>query len=244
MIKCSKCGHLNALGHIFCVQCRSKLDIQAVDNPAWKEPKPKRKGRQRVLHLILVMVVAGIALALWPAPLPGPKGTLMDAEQARIKITLLEKRLSPTSQVLAEREINAYLRLLLEELSPRRAAGFFSTTLQAVEVVIRPQAVQLSTTSAWQGPALGSFRLPPKSIATRVTFAPQRGPRGFQWTITAGRIGYLPLPGPFKALAAPSLRPLREVTIRERTLLAALTQLELGEGQVSVTLTRRARPDP
>lgn len=244
MIKCSKCGHLNPLGHIFCVQCRSKLDIQAVDNPAWKEPKPKRKGQKWVLPLILVTVVAVIALALWPAPLQGPKGTLMDAEQARIKITLLEKSLSPTSQVFAEREINAYLRLLLEELSPRRAAGFFSVTLQGVEVVIRPRAVQLSTRFAWQGPALGSFQLPPKSIATRVTFVPERGPRGFQWTITAGRIGYLPLPGPFKALAVPSLRPLREIAIRERALLADLNQLELGGGQVTVALTRRARPGP
>ncbi|MBI2438443.1 MAG: zinc ribbon domain-containing protein [Lentisphaerae bacterium] len=246
MIKCSKCGHENALGHIFCVKCRSKLDIQVVANPAWHEPKSKTKGlrgSKRVLLLIFVIIIGGVALALWPEPMRSRGEISADAQQARKKIMLLEKNLSPTAQVFSEREINAYLRELLRELSPPRTTGLHSMALQAVGVVIHPKAVSVSMTSAWEPLTIGSFKLGIGNITTQVLLVPARGPRGVQWTVKSGKIGHLPLPGPFSALAASSLRPLLPVTVRERALLAALTQLELEEGQVTVA-TKRARPSP
>ena len=85
MIRCSQCGYANALGHIFCIQCRSKLDIQALDNKAWNEPESKpRSGRGRCLVWLVLFagIASGAALALWPMPLEGHKGTAADAQQA------------------------------------------------------------------------------------------------------------------------------------------------------------------
>ncbi|MBI2441389.1 MAG: hypothetical protein HYV35_08470 [Lentisphaerae bacterium] len=236
MIKCSKCGYENALGHIFCTQCRSKLNIQAVADPAWHERKPKSKGArgfQRVLFFLLVVVAGGVVLALWPLPPQAPQGIATDAQQADKKIALLEQNISPTTQVFSEREINAYLAMLLRELPASQNSG-----LRTVAVAIRPQAVVLTTISAWGPLTVGPLKLGPKNISTQVQAVPARGARGFQWTVTGGKIGHLPLPGPFSALATPALRPLLAISVRERALLAALTQLELEEGQATVAIKR------
>ena len=241
MIRCPQCGYANALGHIFCVQCRSKLDIQSIDNTAWNEPELKpRNGRGwRLIWLVLFVGIAfGAALALWPVPLEGRKATEADAQQARKKILLLEKGQSPASQLFAEREINAYLGLLLRDVHFPRIQGTWTTVLQAVEVAIHPNAITIATASVWGPVTVGSFTLGPWNVTSRVTVVPEQGPRGFQWKIRSGRIGHLPLPGPVSAPATAALRPLLGASFRERVLLANVTHLELEEGQVAMALTK------
>ncbi|MCX6992178.1 MAG: zinc ribbon domain-containing protein [Kiritimatiellaeota bacterium] len=247
MIRCPQCGYENALGHIFCIQCRSKLDIQALDSKAWDEPESKpRSGRGwRLVWLVLfVGIASGAALALWPMPLEGHKGTEADAQQARKKIILLEKGLSPASQLFAEREINAYLGLLLRNVHAPRIQGVWTTALQAVEVAIRPNAITISTASVWGPVTVGSLKLGPWNVTSQVTVVPEQGPRGFQWTIRSGWLGHLPLPGPVSAPATATLRPLRAASFRERALLANVTHLELEEGQVAVAVKNRAWQSP
>jgi len=247
MIRCPQCGYANALGHIFCIKCRSKLDIQALNNTAWNEPesKPRSGGGRRLVGLVLCAGIAfGTALALWPMPLEGRKGTEADAQQARRKILLLGKGLSPASQLFAEREINAYLCLLLCKAHPPRIQSVWTTVLQAVEVAIRPNAITISTASVWGPVTVGSFKLGPWSVTSKVTVVPERGPRGFQWTIRSGRIGHLPLPGPVSAPATAALRPLLRASFLERTLLTNVTNLELEEGQIAVAVKNRAWQSP
>jgi hypothetical protein len=247
MIRCPQCGYENALGHIFCLQCRSKLDIQALDQEAWNEPESKpRSGRGwRLVWLVLCAGIAsGVALALWPMPFEGHKGTEADAQQARKKILLLEKGLSPASQLFAEREINAYLGLLLRNVHSTRIQGVWTTVLQAVEVVIRPNAITISTASVWGPVTVGSFKLGPWNVTSQVTVIPERGQRGFQWTIRSGRIGHLPLPGPVSAPATAVLRPLLGASFRERALFTNVTNLELEEGQIAVAVKNRAWQGP
>ncbi|MBU4285819.1 MAG: zinc ribbon domain-containing protein [Verrucomicrobia bacterium] len=247
MIRCPQCGYANALGHIFCIQCRSKLDIQTLGDKAWNEPESKsRSGRgRRLVWLVLCTGIAfGTALALWPMPLEGRQGTEADAQQARRKILLLEKGLSPASQLFAEREINAYLGLLLRNVHPPRIQGVWTIVLQAVEVAIRPNTITISTASVWGPVTVGSLKLGPWSVTSQVTVVPERGPREFQWTIRSGWIGHLPLPGPVSAPATATLRPLLGATFRERALLTDVTLLELEEGQVAVAVKNRAWKSP
>ena len=247
MIRCPQCGYENALGHIFCIQCRSKLDLQALDNKAWNELEFKpRSGRgRRLVWLVLFASIAfGAALALWPMPLEGRKGTEADAQQARKKILLLEKGLSPASQLFAEREINAYLGLLLRKVHSSRIQGVWTTTLQAVKMVIRPNAITVSTASVWGPVTVGSLKLGPLSVTSQITVVPERGLRGLQWTIRSGRIGHLPLPGPVSAPATAALRPFLGASFRERALLANVTHLELEEGQVAVAIKNRVWQGP
>jgi hypothetical protein len=189
-------------------------------------------------------IASGAALALWPMPLEGHKGTEADAQQARRKILLLEKGLSPASQLFAEREINAYLGLLLRNVHPYRIQGVWTTVLQAVEVAIRPNAITIATASVWGPVTVGSLKLGPWNVTSQVTVVPERGPRGFQWTIRSGRMGHLPLPGPVSAPATIALRPLLGANFRERALLTNVTNLELEEGQVAVTVKNRAWKSP
>jgi len=247
MIRCPQCGYANALGHIFCIQCRSKLDIQALDNTAWNEPESEpRSGRGR--RLVWLVLFAGIAssaaLALWPMPFEGRQGTEADAQQARRKILLLEKGLSPASQLFTEREINAYLGLLLRNVHPPRIQGVWTTVLQAVEVAIRPNAITISTVSVWGPVTVGSLKLGPWSVTSQVTVVPERGPFRFRWVIKSGWIGHLPLPGPVSAPATFALRPFLSASFRERALLANVTQLELEQGQVAVAVKTRAWKSP
>jgi|GEM_PF-2395550 len=254
MIRCPQCGYENALGHIFCIQCRSKLDIQVLDKDAWKNPasKPEHGHGWRLVWLVLFAgIVVCAALALWPAPLEGRKGTEADAQQARKKILLLEKGLSPASQVFNEREINAYLGLLLRNIPPPRIQRIWTTVLQAAEVVIRPNAITISTSSVWGPVTVGSLKLGPWSVTSQITVVPERSPfgfappnAGFQWAIRSGRIGHLPLPGPVSAPATFALRKFLTASVRERGLLKAITRLELEEGQVAVAVKNRAWMSP
>jgi hypothetical protein len=247
MIRCPQCGYANALGHIFCIQCRSKLDIQALDDKTWNEPESNprsRRGRRLVLLVLFAGIASGAALALWPMPLEGRKGTEADAQQARRKILLLEKGLSPASQLFNEREINAYLGLLLRNAHSPRVQGVWTTLLQAVEVAIRPNAITIATASMWGPVTVGSLKLGPWNVTSQLTVVPERGPRGFQWTIRSGRIGHLPLPGPVSAPATAALRPLLGPSFRERALLTNVTYLELEEGQIAVAVKNRAWQSP
>ncbi|MFH1477556.1 MAG: zinc ribbon domain-containing protein [Verrucomicrobiota bacterium] len=254
MIRCPQCGYENALGHIFCIQCRSKLDIRALDGNAWNEPesKPGRGRRRCLVGLVLCAgIFSGIVLALWPMPLEGRKGTEADARQAHRKILLLEKGLSPASQLFNEREINAYLDLLLRRVHPPRTPGLWTTVPQAVEVDIRPNAIMISTVSVWGPVTVGFLKLGPWRVTSRITVVPERGSNGLathhsglRWTIRSGRIGHLPLPGPASAPATAALRPLMGLSFRERALLANVKHLELEEGQAAVTVKNRAWQNP
>ena len=229
------------------MQCRSKLDIQALDKEAWNEPESKPEGRRgwRLVGLVIFAGIAfGTALALWPAPFEGHKGTEADAQQARNKIMLLEKGFSPASQVFTEREINAYLGFLMRYVHPPRIQDIWTTVIQAVEVAIHPNAITLSTASVWGPVTVGSLKLGPWNVTSQVTVVPEQSPHGFQWTIKNGRIGHLPLPGPMSAPAPVALRPLLAASVRERVLLTAVTRLELEEGQVVVAVKNRAWKSP
>lgn len=241
IIRCPQCGCENDLGHIFCIQCRSKLDIQLFDNKALEESgySPGNGRRRRLVWLVLFAgIVTSAGLALWPMPLEGRKGTEADAQQARKKIMLLEKGLSPASQVLSEREINAYLGFLLRNVPPPKTQGLWTTALQAAEVAIHPNAIMFAAASVWGPVTVGSLTLGPWNLTSQVTVVPERGSSGFQWTIKGGRIGHLPLPGPMSAPATFELRKLLAASLRERVLLKTVTRLELEEGQIAVAVKK------
>lgn len=236
------------MGHIFCTKCRSKLDVQELKDDAWDAPKA-RSDNGRGWRLVSVAVLACFAfcaaLAVWPIPIEGHKTSAADAQQARKKIVLLEKGLSPASQILTERELNAYLGLLLANVRPPRTLGFWTTTIKSVDMAIRPNAVTFSTESTWGPQTIGSLRMGPWSVTHQVTVAPVARMRGvapndagFDWAIKGGRIGHLPLPGPLSAPLTSALRPLLAASVRERNLLAVITRLELEDGRITVAVKK------
>ncbi len=254
MIRCSKCGYENALGHIFCTQCRSKLDIQVLERDAFNEPKDRRRrgcGWRLMWLALCAGIIVGVLLVLWPMPLAGDQGAESDAQQAHKKILLLEKGLSPAAQLFTEREINAYLGQMLRNIHAPRLQGVWKTLPQAVKVAIHPNAITIVAVSLRGPVTIGSFKLGPWSVTSQVTLVPERGPRGldqhgagFRWTISSGRIGHLPLPGPVSAPAAAGLRPLMEAGLRERALLANVNHLELEEGRVTLAVRNRVWKSP
>ncbi len=247
MIRCPQCGCANALGHIFCTQCRAKLDIETLGSNDVKEAElrpVRRRGRRLVWFLVFAGIVLSAALALWPIPLEGRKGTAADAQQARKKILLLEKGLSPGEQLFSEREVNAYLGFLLCDVRVPPKPDLWTTVLQAVEVVIRPNAITISTASVWGPVTVWSLKLGPWSLTSQITVVPEKDRNGIRWTIKNGRIGHLPLPGPLSAPAREALHPLLRLSLRERVLLADATSLELEEGQVALTAKKRSGKRP
>ena len=235
------------------MQCRSKLDIQALESDAFNEPEDRRRrgcGWRLVWLALCAGITAGVLLALWPMPLAGNQGAEADAQQARKKILLLEKGLGPAAQLFTELEINAYLGQMLRNIHAPRLQGIWENVPQAVKMAIRPNAITISAASVWGPVTVGSFKLGPWNVTSQVTLVPQRGPRGnqhgagVQWKISSGRIGHLPLPGPVSAPAVAGLRPLLEAGLRERTLLANINHLELEEGRVTVMVRNRVWKSP
>ncbi len=241
MRPCGQCGAGNEPGHLFCRHCQADLNPEAagpVAAPSRKAAAARRNGR--VLFWLLVPAVCGLGflLALWPAPPKGPAGTDADAQMARRKMDVLESGAVSAPQRFRERELNAYLAHLLRDLKDGERSAGWGAAMQAAAVSIRPNAVQLTAVYVWGPFALGSWRWRARPVTCEVTAVPERTAGGWRWTIKRGRVGRLALPRPFSALAAGRMHPLRAAARRELVLLAALRELELEDGSVTVALRR------
>ncbi len=248
MIRCRACGHDNLAGHIFCAKCGGKLQIMPSDLEAWQEPPRRRPegSAWRVIWLVLIAgAAAGIVLAFWPgrvdigAVLPGPA----DAQQAQKKIALLEQGFSPAPQRLTERELNAYLAARVAAAPSRPPDGKRAYQLRAAALTLRPSAVTVAVDGLWGPITVGSWRAGPWRVTHAMTVVPEvAASGGLRWHVRGGRIGHLPLPGRAGRLAEPGFRALRAAAARECALFAAVTRLELEEGQAIVAATPPARP--
>lgn len=123
MLPCQKCGYDNELGRIFCHQCGTKLDLDAI-KPVSRGGKPikSKKGGtgigvwiRRIVGLGIFGVVAFSIYLMCQVPvLPGkPEDKDVDAGEKKYgAIEKLVQRKKPGSLEITAGEMNGYLSIL------------------------------------------------------------------------------------------------------------------------------------
>jgi len=237
MIKCAKCGRENQLGHIFCIWCSAKLEFGDVTDKELL--RSRRSGRSRFKLTVLFLVIfcaAAAALSLWPASLEGERGTAADFQRAHRKITLMKKSGSVVPQTFSEREVNAYLSVVLMGMKKSIRSGVLSSRVRSVQVSLKPDAIRLSVAETWGPVAPGAHKLGPLEVSYGLTGVPEVDEEGFHFSVRGGKVGHLPLPWPLGYLVLPRARAFFSRMRSEHAFLNQISSIALGEGKVIVLM--------
>ena len=182
-IRCTQCGEINRLPVVHCKRCGAKLDFETAEKRMQDASKPTMQQQLRLavrLAVAFVLLVI-ILLMLWPAKMMRTSGEEIDAKRYRLKGELLIDALNrgvPASQVIEEKEINAFMQ---EMLAAQPATGGFTASLKDIGARFFPGRAE-------------------------VFVAIKRGPFTFTGTfyvkvrnsdlvVTSAKAGHLPLPG-------------------------------------------------
>lgn len=230
MIICSRCGYENQLGHIFCTRCRAKLDFDHVsDRDLARTQKAGGRKSLRIMLVVFLLIVAAIGLALWPLPVETRRGTSVDLQQARRKMAVMERGVVYPPQVFTESELNACLVAAMEI---KRKSGAFR--IRSVQVAVKPNAILLSVTAAWEPIAVGDVRNGLLDITYGITGVPEMTPAGFHFAVSRGMIGHLPLPGPLGLMIAPQIKTHFKGLKQDYPVIDAIKRFELEDGKITV----------
>jgi hypothetical protein len=120
MLTCPKCNYQNELGRIFCHQCGTKLDLEAIKPPSRGGPKIRRRGdwtTEKLMRLAVeIIVVSLVVWVIWLAAsvpdvkFPRPTNAeLLDADTKRMNLQQLIDRNRAGTVELTEAQVNAFL---------------------------------------------------------------------------------------------------------------------------------------
>ncbi len=230
MIVCSQCGFENQVGHIFCSQCRAKLDLRQLSEQDMLKMKtpPGRKWRRVALALLGLLGVA-LVLACIPSTLATALGDKVELQQARRKLALLEKGTAAPPQCFTEAEVNACLAADLKSL---RQSGAFK--LSSLRVQLKPSAVIVWARMTWDPPPAEGIKMGSLAATYGITGVPLFGEQGFRFIVARGRLGHLPLPGPLSCVTEPLIKAHFSGLRQNYPALGAVRRLELEDGKITL----------
>ena len=135
MMRCTKCGEMNQLPVVHCKRCGAKLDFETAEKHMQEASQPTLQQQLRAAARLAVMLILLVVLLLliWPAKMTRTYGEEIDAKRYRLKGELLINALNqglPASQVVEEKEINAFMREMLA--AQPKATGFFAASLEDI----------------------------------------------------------------------------------------------------------------
>ncbi len=230
MLICSRCGHKNQLGHIFCSRCYTKLDLSRLSDPQLlKERTANTRQWLRLILIIAGLLTLMLVLALWSLPMMPQRTSSADLQQAHRKIALLERGGAVLPMVFSEAEVNACLARALQAQRKTRGAS-----LRSVQAQLKPNAIVLSMVTTRKLPAAAGGRPKQLDISYAVTGVPEIGPEGFRFIVYRGMIGHLPLPGPFGRVLIWSAKDYFRSLRQNYPLLSDFKRLELEQGKITV----------
>lgn len=234
MIVCPQCGFDNQLGHIFCVRCRAKLDLRRIADQGLRQERPA--GGPRIKRIVLalgVLAVVALGLALIPSAPDAVSWTKGDLQQARRKLDLMQQDRTAPPQVFTEAELNA---CLAADLKLKKKRPGETLTPRDIRLRLKPNAAVVAVRAGWEPALPGGVKLGAVDITYGMTGVPRIGQDGFEFAVSRGRIGQLPLPGPLLPAVAPRLVGCFAELRRNYPVLGAVNRVELEEGKVTVFL--------
>lgn len=229
-VQCSRCGHSNEPGRLFCMQCGAKLDLSAV---VLKRVSFGRRFGAAFVYLlrlsIFLALVAGIVALLVPPQRHGALGTPVHAQQAARRLAVLKQAWDygqRASQVLTELEVNAYLA---EAAAKAPAPRWYQPKVRAVNVDFGSGVVTVLVLANW-GPLPLSYQLQGR---------PRDDDRGVTLTTTGTWWGRMPLPGGADPWVRKRIGEAMAGLDREMAILRAASDVSVGQGLVRVTMPGR-----
>ena len=225
MMRCTKCGEMNRLPVVHCKKCGERLDFETAEKRLIQASEPTLKARLR--RGVKLGVAAGlvliILLLIWPGKMTRTFGDEMDAKRYVLKGELLIDALNrgmPASQVIAEKEINAYFRGVVANQPARR--GGWSSVVEEVGARFFPGRAEVFI-AVRRGP---------------LTFTGQffAKPKGSKLVITGAQAGHLPLPGILGKLYAGTTSGAFRQLKNESRILRNLDGAVVNDGSIELLI--------
>jgi hypothetical protein len=234
---CQECGEPNDLGHVFCVKCSARLDLQTVDDDIEHTQSVNRRKKffRGLLIIIITIVVISLGLGLWPSTKPLIRE---DAEEGNANaVNSRMTQLHDMSQMkvddrhmthdFTEEDLNAWLDSMKGDFKAR------SVSIRVDKETFRLRAVQELRLSG-EG---SRVRLPSIPYSYEVVVRPE----GTNMTVTSGMFGHLPLFGPTTKLATGRFNSIFSRRTRERQVRANITHTKLEESKATITVRSKGR---
>ncbi|MDO9541370.1 MAG: hypothetical protein Q7J98_03490 [Kiritimatiellia bacterium] len=234
MIKCAQCGFDNSFGHLYCTQCKAKLDLGQITRESFLNPGKHSNYYRVILQSALLVIIVCFVLALWPVQPNAVKISGTELGKARNKLTQLQKGVAVSPVEFSEKEVNILFNHLIQEI--RRGPNFKAgpVSIYAGQVIINPKILTIYL-NYQVGPwvfdpvTIGPFRL-----TYKVTGRPEKGPDGLRFAARNGAIGHLPLPILGRNLGMARLKKIFLAYKNARAFLGGLEIIEMKKGSITV----------
>lgn len=234
MIKCAQCGFDNPLGHLYCIKCKTRLNLEQISKESFLNSGKHDNFRLKILQSILLVIIVCFALALWPVQLAAIKISGAEFGKARGKLMLLQKGVAASPVEFSEKEVNILFYHLLQEnrRRPDFKAGFIS--IYASQVIINPKTLTIYLNYQVGPWGLDPVIIGPFWLTYKVTGRPETGPDGLRFAALNGAIGHLPLPFLGGNLGTMRLKQLLFPFKNARVFLGRLEVTEMQKGSITV----------
>jgi len=184
LLRCDQCGEMNRLPSVYCKKCGTKLNFAKAEQKMMTAERPTLAQQTRTLVRLAVALgmLVIVLLTIWPARMVRTVGEELDAKRYRLKGELLIDALNrevPASQVIEEKEINAYLRGVVA--AQPAAHGVLAAALQDAGARFFPGRAEIYLAIS-RGPL----------TFTSLFYVQVKND---QLVVTGAKLGHLPLPG-------------------------------------------------
>jgi hypothetical protein len=228
-ITCTKCGHQNELGRVFCTGCGKKLDL--TQKTSVEELKPNavlgfvKWGAKIAMIVVLAAVILGVSLAFWSVPASTQVGENRGIQRVEQKAKALGGGASGVSLQASfpERDLNTWLD------ANKALGGYDLLAIRLLDdrFVIKGRGlIRLPFTV----PGLNSDGIP-YSMGMSGRFVKGR------LQVTSRVMGHLPLFGSLKGIVDSRLNAVLGSLVDER-LWSTIQEVLLTDGQVQVTVQK------
>lgn len=234
MIKCAQCGFDNTPGHLYCSQCKAKLNLEQITRESFLNSGKHGDFRRQILPYLLLLIIVCFALALWPVQTDTMKISGAEFGKARNKLAQLQKGVAASPLEFSEKEVNILLHYLLQESrrQPDFKGRYFS--ISTSRVIINPKTLTIYL-NYQSGPwALGPVSIGPFRLTYKVIGRPEMGTDGLRFSALSGAIGHLPLPFLGGKIGGARLKQLFIPFKNARLFLRRLEITEMKKGSITV----------
>lgn len=229
MVKCSKCGHENQLGRIFCVSCGSKLTLENISieqiEETFKEPLIKRIWWVIPL-LIALLLLTVVVLSLWPKPFKlGQDGTPNDAntvDSYLITIQMIKPGQLVGPFIFLENHINAWLDF---RITQRHKDIFMRVSINSGLLTVRMNKILIDT-------SLLKVRL-----QLRISYEIICRVQGNRIIVNKSYIGHMPMIGIFKPVPYNKIYQIVS-SEKEWKIIPTIVQMEAEPGKFKIWIKK------
>lgn len=238
MIRCSQCGFDNLPGHLYCAQCKSKLDLRQITREYFFKVPINGRPLRQILLGALALAVLLLALAFWPQSLAPVNAADAAAGPARRKLMALQQTPAGAVAEFSEKEVNLLFNFLIQENNRRPGQAAGGATLQAGYIEIQPAALIIRLGYQWGPWLIGPLTVGPYRLTCALRGVPEKKRAGLDLAVRGGAIGHLPGPALGGRLAYAGLQRLFRPFKNMRLLLGKLEIVEMKKGRITVSAGR------